>query len=132
MPTITGFSHISLSVRDRDRSRDFYRDVLGFGVLEENNEDDFLEWILVHPTGAVLCLQQHKTNAGESFTPQRTGLDHVGFKVGDRAALDAWAGRLDALGVVRSPITDRDYGGVLCFRDPDDIQLELFYRENHP
>jgi glyoxylase I family protein len=36
------------------------------------------------------------------------------------------------LDVVHSPIVDREYGSVLCFKDPDRIQLELFYRENHP
>lgn len=31
-----------------------------------------------------------------------------------------------------SPIADRDYGAVLCLRDPGEFQLELFYRDNHP
>ncbi len=29
-------------------------------------------------------------------------------------------------------VADRSYGSVLCLRDPDRIQLELFWRLNHP
>lgn len=31
-----------------------------------------------------------------------------------------------------TPVVDRDYGAVLCLRDPDEFQLELFHRDNHP
>ena len=133
MPEFQGLSHVSLSVRDRDASRAWYGDVLGFQVIEESNEEAYDEWILLHPeTKVILCLQQHKSNAGEEFDPTRTGGDHLGFKVGSRADLDEWKMWFEKLDVVHSPIVDREYGSVLCFRDPDRIQLELFYRENHP
>lgn len=132
VPELAGFSHVSLSVRDRHRSRSFYEQTLGFSMLEEINEAAYDEWVLVHPTGMVLCLQQHKTNAGEAFDPTRTGADHFAFKVHDRSELDAWAQVLAAAGVPHSPVVDRDYGAVLCLRDPDDIQLELFWRDGHP
>ena len=53
-----------------------------------------------------------------------------------RADLLAWQDHLEANGVVRSdmankpltqsPIADEPYGSVLVFRDPDNIQLEMF------
>jgi hypothetical protein len=53
-----------------------------------------------------------------------------------RADLEAWQQHLEANGVARvddadkpltqSPIADEPYGSVLVFRDPDNIQLELF------
>lgn len=132
MPELAGFSHVSLSVRDRDRSRRFYEETFGFSMLEGINEDAYDEWVLVHPTGMVLCLQQHKANAGECFDPARTGADHVAFRVAERGDLDQWAAHLGELTVVQSPVADRDYGAVLCLRDPDSIQLELFWRPNHP
>jgi glyoxylase I family protein len=61
-----------------------------------------------------------------------TGLNHVGFQVHSRAALDEWLEHFDMLGVDSSPIADREYGSVLAFRDPDGIQLEMFFREGHP
>lgn len=133
MPEFAGVSHVALSVRDRDRSRDWYSQVLGFRQLEENREEAFDEWILLHPTNhMVLCLQQHKANQGETFDPARTGGDHIGLKVNDREQLDEWAAWFVEQDVVHSPIADREYGSVLCFKDPDGIQLELFYRVGHP
>lgn len=133
MPQLAGISHVALSVRDRDRSRDWYERMLGFRVLEESREPSFDEWILVHPgSGTVLCLQQHHANRGERFDPTRTGGDHLGFRVGSRAALDEWASWFAELRVSASPVADRPYGSVLCFKDPDGFQLELFYRANHP
>lgn len=133
MPEFAGLSHVSLSVRNRDASRSWYEDVLGFRMIEESNEDTYDEWILLHPeTKVVLCLQQHKANRGEAFDPSRTGGDHVGFKVGSRADLDEWERWFDKLAVDYTPTVDRTYGSVLCFRDPDRFQLELFHRENHP
>lgn len=132
MPELAGFSHVSLSVRDRDRSRRFYEETFGFSMLEEVTEADYDEWVLLHPAGMVLCLQQHRTNAGECFDPTRTGADHLAFRVGSRQELDAWALALAGSGVRHSPVVDRAYGAVLCLRDPDEFQLELFWRDGHP
>jgi glyoxylase I family protein len=132
MTEIEGFSHVSLSVRDRDRSAEWYCRVFGFSIFETLEEPGYVEAILLHPTGTILCLQQHRENAGETFDPRRTGGDHVAFRVSSRDDLDAWQSRLAELGVTHSPVADRHYGSVLCLKDPDEIQLEVFYRESHP
>lgn len=128
-----GFSHVSLSVRDRGRSAEWYADLFGFEVFELLDEPEYVEAVMLHrPSGAILCLQQHRANAGETFDPRRTGADHVAFRIGSRDELVEWEGRLAAKGVAFTPVVDRQYGSVLCLRDPDGIQLELFHRENHP
>ena len=47
-----------------------------------------------------------------------------------RSDLDSWASRLDELGVRHSGIKQPSYtaNAMLTFRDPDNIQLELFWR----
>lgn len=133
MPTFSGISHVSLSVRDRDVSREWYGRVLGFELLEEARTDDYVEWILLHPgSHTVLCLQQHAANRGEEFEPSRTGGDHLGLKVDSRADLDGWADWFAAQGVPHSPTVDAPYGSVLTFKDPDRFQLEMFHRAGHP
>ena len=133
MPEFSGVSHVSLSVRDRDASRDWYHDVLSFEQFEQSRTDAYDEWIMLHPGNRmILCLQQHKTNRGEEFDPTRTGGDHLGFKVDSRADLDEWERWFEKKDVVFTPTVDRAYGSVLTFKDPDRFQLELFYRENHP
>ena len=132
-PRLLGFSHASLSVTDCEASAAWYADLFGFEILErlQSQQDGYREVVLTHPTGMVLCLQQHAANPRAAFDPRQTGLDHLARKVGSRAELEAWAERLAARGVAHSPIADMPYGSVLCLRDPDNIQLELFYRPGH-
>ncbi|HEX4361535.1 MAG TPA: VOC family protein [Pseudonocardia sp.] len=133
MPGLMGYSHISLSVTSRDASVAFYRDVFDFEPYEVLDHEAWLETISVHPvTGMVLGFQQHRDNDGEPFEHRRTGLDHLAFRVASRDELVAWQARLVERGAVYTPIADREYGSVLCARDPDGIQVELFYRVNHP
>jgi catechol-2,3-dioxygenase len=84
----------------------------------------------------VIVLHRHDSNDGEEFRETRTGLDHLGLAVPTRGDLEAWQSRLQQSGVVsspaadrpltQSPIADEPYGSVLVFRDPDNMQLELF------
>ena len=74
----------------------------------------------------IIVLHRHDANEGERFAETRTGLDHVGFNVSSRADLERWQEHLAALGVSQSPIADTPYGYILVFRDPDNIQLEMF------
>jgi glyoxylase I family protein len=57
------------------------------------------------------------------------GRQHISFGVADRRDLDAWASWLDELGVEHSGVIDTDKPmpySVVVFRDPDNIQLEIF------
>ena len=84
----------------------------------------------------MIALHRHDTNDGRLFTETMTGLDHGGFAVPSRLDLELWQEHLEINGVVRadtadkpltqSPIADEPYASVLVFRDPDNIQLELF------
>ena len=133
MPTFSKVSHTSFSVPDAERSIAWYGKVLGFEPLEEVSGEGWHGMVLVHPaTGTVIEFQQHDESSGDEFDPRRTGLDHLAFKLDTREALDEWMDHLHHHEVVHSPISDREYGSVLPFKDADGIQLEVFYRENHP
>lgn len=134
MPTHLGYSHVSLSVTDREVSSRFYSDVLGFIEYERLTEEPFDEIVMLHEdSGTFLCLQQHHANDGSNAHPARTGADHFALQVGTHEDLEDWEKHLAALGeVTYTPIAERHYGSVLCLRDPDQFQLELFFRENHP
>ncbi|GAA2016609.1 VOC family protein [Catenulispora yoronensis] len=127
MPELSGWSHVSFSVRDRDASVRFYTEVLGFKTLAVTDKSDWLQTLLIHPTGVCLALQQHTGNSGEAFHFARTGLDHFGFGVGSVQELERWEQWFGEVGVAHSPVRHTDLGQFVSFEDPDGIQLELFY-----
>lgn len=127
MPTFNGVSHISLSVRDCDKTAAWWTEVFGLPQLTTLEEDTWRAVLLELPDGNVIEFQQHTRNAGETFDPVRTGFDHMGLEVESRDRLVEWQDHFERLGVTFTPIADREYGSVLTFKDPDLIQFELFY-----
>jgi glyoxylase I family protein len=133
MPTFSKVSHISFSARDAEKSAQWWSQVFDLTEIDRVARDTWRAILLIHlPTSTIIEFQQHDGNEGELFDPRRTGFDHMGFKVDNRADLDEWREHFERLGVTHSPITDEEYGSVLTFKDPDGIQFEMFYRENHP
>lgn len=119
-------NHITLTVSDRDRAREFYTSVLGFEFLMEFGP----KYLLSNGT-VILALNLSPDPAraitDDQFDENRVGLDHVSFNVSSREALEQAAQLLDERGVPRGEIKDLGDLGiyVMAFRDPDNIQLEL-------
>ena len=133
MPAFSKVSHISFSATDAEASAKWWSQVFDMTELDRSQGEGWTGILLLHPpTATIVEFQQHDANQGERFDPRRTGFDHMGLLVDDRAALDEWQAHFERLGVTHSPIVDREYGSVLTFKDPDGIQFEMFYRENHP
>ena len=130
MPEIHGVHHLALTVTDLPHSAAWYEDVLGLTKLTEfelPGEHPHPTVLFLHPGSELLIgLHGHPSNEGDNFSEFRTGLDHVAFGVADRADLEVWRLRLEEKGVAHSPIADAPYGAMLVFRDPDNIQLELY------
>ena len=129
---IRGIHHLGLTVRDVDASAAWYEEVLGFRrVGEFTASGGARRKVFLRHDGlqARLGLTQHRHGSQDAFDQTRAGLDHLAFTVADRGELDAWAARLADAAVVHSPVTAANSvpgAAVLVFRDPDNIQLELF------
>ena len=125
IPT-AGINHISLTVSDVARAQQFYSDLLGFRLLTM-----FGPRALLHNGSVILGLgpapDPEQVVAGDRFSENRIGLDHVSFNVASMADMEAAASLLDAHGVSRGEINRLDAFGiaVMAFRDPDNIQVEL-------
>jgi glyoxylase I family protein len=124
--------HIGLTVVDLEVSAAWYERVLGFRRTGgwDDPEGRWRKAFLVHDgLRTRLGLAEHASSPGGPFDETRTGLDHVAFGVADRAELDEWSVYLTGEGVAVSPVAPSNSiegAYVLVFRDPDNIQLELF------
>ena len=117
--------HINMKVTDPERSKAFYRDVLGFTISEEDPQhggvfmtlgDDFhtLDLSTV-PAGAPLPDRSH------------LGVSHVAFQVGSYQALKEAYETLQKHGVQIDHATDHMNQRSLYFADPDGNRLEIYY-----
>lgn len=59
------------------------------------------------------------------------GFDPIAILVQGRADVEAWADRLDELGVPHSPVTAGALGWLLSFDDPDGLQLKIYSDDAH-
>ena len=134
-PAITGIHHFSVTVRDIEPSVAWYQRVfraerVPMTFPHYEREDTGYGVLLLEPrSGLAIGLHTNTGNKGAQFDEAQTGLDHVGFNVAGREAMEAWAAWLDELGVEHSGIRTGNEPfpyATLVFRDPDNIQLELF------
>ena len=127
-PLQTGaIHHLRLTVRNVDRARAFYMQMLGFTVAMELPPGTLLT------NGTVLLgLGPPPSGTGtdeeDRFDENRGGLDHLAVSGESRQDLERAILLLDEANVPHGEIMDLgpDLGCyLLSFRDPDNIQLEL-------
>ena len=128
----TSIAHIRLTVSDIERSRAFYESVFGWPITLEVPEDadDATREQLWFLFGGVIYKAGDtgiglRPGSSDTFDEDRTGLDHLAFRLASKSELDDAASHLDDLGIAHHPIKDIGIMYILEFRDPDNIALEL-------
>jgi catechol 2,3-dioxygenase-like lactoylglutathione lyase family enzyme len=140
----TGFGHIGLQVSDVERSRAYYRDIIGLVDVERVTRDEpylsavtgyegvrlEIALLVERTSGVLLELVEYPTGLGRPIDPATAnpGTAHVCFIVDDVDAVYERA--TDAgFGTVNPPVTPtagRWIGGRSVYLlDPDGIRVEL-------
>ena len=123
---IQAVHHLTLTVSDVARSREFYSGLFGFDLAGE-----FGERVVLIKGNTLLALgpapDPARAKPGDSFDENRVGLDHFSFGVSDHMELERAVEILDANRVAHGEIVNLAPFeiDVLMFRDPDNIQVEL-------
>ena len=127
MPRVVGIDHLVLSVGNFERSKDFYRKVLGFlGFKFKHDYPDFAGWsngkTLFWIAEADAEGKKHKHRKGD------VGFHHYAFELASRKDVDDLGAFLDKheMTVVDPPGEyngDKNYYAVF-FTDPDGMKLE--------
>ena len=119
--------HVLLRVLDLERSKKFYSDVLGFGVLEEDPEHGGTFMALAGQSHAIDLFPVKDLDAARRETPDVRGLGHIAFRVESEAALKEAYATLREHGVEITRSIDHVSQKSIYFNDPDSNTLEIYY-----
>lgn len=124
---IKGIHHIELTVSNLEKSKEFYSKLPGFKVVAS-----YPGFIMFFCKNFYLGLTAHKEKSSkDKFDEFRTGLDHVSFEVSLKNDLNEAIKLFDKEKIEHGKIEKLSNNVlVLAFRDPDNIQLELAYKEH--
>ncbi|MET0605671.1 MAG: VOC family protein [Beijerinckiaceae bacterium] len=129
----TRIGHVHLKVADLDRAIAFYRDVLGFQIMQRYGaQAAFLSAGGYHHH---LGLNTWESKDGSPPPPGSTGLYHTAILYPTRAALADALRRLIKAGVPLDGASDHGVSHALYLRDPDQNGVELYWdlpREQWP
>ncbi|MDX6478908.1 MAG: catechol 2,3-dioxygenase [Gaiellaceae bacterium] len=116
--------HVHLKVADIDRALGFYRDVLGFDVMQRMG--DQAAFISAGGYHHHIGLNTWESRGGSAPPRGTTGLYHVAIRYPTRAALGDALRRLVDAGIPLEGATDHGVSEALYLRDPDDNGVELY------
>ncbi len=115
-PSARNLDHLTLFVRDLQRSKRFYMKALG---MKFHRSWQGTVWLKAGKSDFFL-------NASRAKRLRISGINHFGFNVRSRRALQTWENHLAKS---RVKIFERrmEDGGAVYFRDPDGYVIELYY-----
>ena len=116
--------HVHLKVADLDRAIEFYRDVLGFDLMQKlGDQAAFLSAGGYHHH---IGLNTWESKGGSPPPPGSTGLFHVAIRYPTRPALADALKRLVENRVPLSSASDHGVSEALYLHDPDGNGIELY------
>jgi catechol 2,3-dioxygenase len=119
----TDIGHVHLKVSDLDRAVAFYRDVLGFELMQKlGDQAAFLSAGGYHHH---IGLNTWESRGGSPPPPGTTGLYHFAIRFPDRAALAAALKRVVDAGI-RVGASDHGVSEAIYFADPDGNGIEIY------
>ena len=128
MLNLDSVDHIVLTVSNIKKTRDFYSKLFGteFKMDDKNSFHIDAGNTLVffgHPSGIL--------PENDRFNENRIGLDHFAFRISERKELGKVLVNLKKMSVQTEGIEIDKYGNkeYVCFRDPDNIQVEFYLRK---
>jgi catechol 2,3-dioxygenase len=117
--------HVHLKVSDLDRAIAFYRDVLGFELMQRfGDEAAFLSAGGYHHH---IGLNTWESKGGPPPPRGTTGLFHVAIRFPDRQTLAQAVRAVLAAGIRLTGASDHGVSEAIYLRDPDGNGIELYY-----
>jgi glyoxylase I family protein len=120
------FHHVAVICSDYDRSKQFYTEKLGYGIIAENWRPDSQSWKCDLRSGDTQIELFHFPHSpARASRPEACGLRHLAFAVASVEDTLAW---LHARGVPTEPVRIDPYTerAFAFFADPDGLPIEVY------
>jgi glyoxalase family protein len=122
---IRGLGPIMLSVHDLGRTAAVLTDVMNMTRVRDYGYEDVAVHVFAFGEGGVAAELHVIEQNGPVARQGAGGVHHVAFRTPDDTQYEAWARRLNELGVRNSGAIDRFYFRSLYFREPNGILFEI-------
>lgn len=125
--------HVHLKVADVERALGFYRDVLGFELMQRFG--DSAAFVSAGGYHHHIGLNTWESKGGSPPPRGTTGLYHVAIRYPDRLALADAVRRVVEAGIRLDGASDHGVSEAIYLRDPDGNGIELYHdrpREEWP
>jgi len=119
--------HVALRVADEARSREFYKDVLGFRVSEEDPDHGGVFMTLGENFHTIDVFGHPEPEQAPKPQANQIGLFHIAFEVGSYRELKEAYCSLIEHDVPISHCVDHISQRSIYFADPDGNRLEVYY-----
>lgn len=121
--------HVHLKVADLERALGFWRDVIGFEVMQRHG--DQVAFLAAGGYHHHIALNTWESRGGTPPPAGHTGLFHVAVLYPDRPALARAVAAVLAAGIGLDGAADHGVSEAVYLRDPDGNGVEL-YRDRPP
>ena len=124
MIKVRGIDHVALSVKNLEKSLEFYTQTLGLKISEREYQKPGTEYFLDCGEALIGLIQGEP--AGERHLLQDSGLggNHVSFRV-DTKDFDKYCEAVKAAGITITYMKKRERSWSLYILDPDGNKLEI-------
>lgn len=129
---LTGLHHLTMIVRDLDRTTAFYRDVLGLTLVRQGASDDDPDarhfWFALgdaQPGHLISFMEYPSMPKGTAGTG---AVQHFAFVVESAEEQEAWRDYLRSRGVQCTDVFERGGFRSIYVRDPDEHIVEIATR----
>ncbi|MDX1348260.1 MAG: VOC family protein [Thiomicrorhabdus chilensis] len=121
MTNVLGLDHVSILVKDAERSAQFYRTLLGLEILPRPDLGFPGYWLDLGAEQSLHIMQLDNPNAG-TVRPEHGGRDyHFALRV---VSIESFKARLENEGIAYTQ--SRSGRKALFVKDPDENAFELF------
>lgn len=121
---VLGIDHVAISVKDLDKSLEFYTKVLGLTVTKREYSKPGIEYFLDCGSSLVGLIQGKETDGAHPLKDEGIGGNHVSFRVTPRE-FDGVVEELKKQNVTITFLKKREKSWSVYFLDVDGNKLEI-------